>query len=147
MATGTGTGRGWRRQDAAAVIFSGIPKDPHFSCIQASNHMTGPDEALAMRARNGDRSALQLLQERHHETAFWFSYRLLGSRADAQDAAQDMGFPYAVITRMEADGSAWFGAKISRSIEVVADRLGKSSEHAMIWDVLQKGYKREFPCS
>ena len=52
--------------------------------------MTGTDEALAARARNGDRPALQLLLERHHETAFRFSYRLLGSRADAQDVAQDI---------------------------------------------------------
>ena len=52
--------------------------------------MTGTDEALAARARSGDRSALQLLLERHHETAFRFSYRLLGSRADAQDVAQDI---------------------------------------------------------
>lgn len=52
--------------------------------------MIGTDEILAARARNGDRPALQLLLERHHETAFRFSYRLLGSRADAQDVAQDI---------------------------------------------------------
>lgn len=52
--------------------------------------MTGTDEALAARARNGDRTALQRLLERHHETAFRFSYRLLGSRADAQDVAQEI---------------------------------------------------------
>lgn len=52
--------------------------------------MTGTDEALAARARQGDRPALQQLLERHHETAFRFCYRLLGSRADAQDVAQDI---------------------------------------------------------
>jgi len=50
--------------------------------------MNGTDEALAAMARNGSRPALQHLLERHHETAFRFSYRLLGSRADAQDMAQ-----------------------------------------------------------
>jgi RNA polymerase sigma-70 factor (ECF subfamily) len=52
--------------------------------------MTGTDEALAARASTGDRPALQLLLERYHDTAFRFSYRLLGSRADAQDVAQDI---------------------------------------------------------
>ena len=52
--------------------------------------MSGTDEALAAMARSGDRPALQRLLERHHDTAFRFSYRLLGSRADAQDVAQEV---------------------------------------------------------
>jgi len=52
--------------------------------------MTGTDEVLAVNARNGDKEALQRLLDRHHETAFRFSYRLLGSRADAQDVAQEI---------------------------------------------------------
>ena len=52
--------------------------------------MSGTDEALAAKARSGDRQALQRLLERHHDTAFRFSYRLLGSRADAQDVAQEV---------------------------------------------------------
>ena len=50
--------------------------------------MSGTDEALAAKARSGDRPALQRLLERHHDTAYRFSYRLLGSKADAQDVAQ-----------------------------------------------------------
>ena len=52
--------------------------------------MSGTDEALAAKARSGDRQALQRLLERHHDTAFRFSYRLLGSNADAQDVAQEV---------------------------------------------------------
>lgn len=52
--------------------------------------MSGTDETLAHRAGAGDRPALQRLLERHHDTAFRFSYRLLGSRADAQDVAQEV---------------------------------------------------------
>ncbi len=48
------------------------------------------DEALAAKARSGDRPALLRLLERHHDTAFRFSYRLLGSRTDAQDVAQEV---------------------------------------------------------
>ena len=57
-----------------------------------------------------------------------------------------MGFLYAVITKLEADGTACFGANISQPIEVAADLLGKSSKQATSWDVLQNGYKKEFPC-
>ena len=52
--------------------------------------MSGTDEQLAQRAGRGDRPALQRLLERQHDTAFRFSYRLLGSRADAQDVAQEV---------------------------------------------------------
>jgi RNA polymerase sigma-70 factor (ECF subfamily) len=52
--------------------------------------MSETDEQLAQRAGRGDRPALQRLLERHHDTAFRFSYRLLGSRADAQDVAQEV---------------------------------------------------------
>jgi len=52
--------------------------------------MSGMDETLARQAGAGDRPALQRLLERHHDTAFRFSYRLLGSRADAQDVAQEV---------------------------------------------------------
>ena len=52
--------------------------------------MNETDEALARKAGKGDRPALQRLLERHHDTAFRFSYRLLGSRADAQDVAQEV---------------------------------------------------------
>lgn len=52
--------------------------------------MSGLDETLAREAGTGDRPALQRLLERHHDTAFRFSYRLLGSRADAQDVAQEV---------------------------------------------------------
>jgi RNA polymerase sigma-70 factor (ECF subfamily) len=48
------------------------------------------DEDLAFRARDGDRKALQLLLERHYATAYRLSYRLVGSRADAEDVAQDV---------------------------------------------------------
>jgi RNA polymerase sigma-70 factor, ECF subfamily len=76
--------------DDPAKIFSLTSKIPPSSRVQASDHMTGTDEALAARARQGDSAALQRLLERHHETAFRFSYRLLGSRAVAQDVAQEI---------------------------------------------------------
>ena len=52
--------------------------------------MRATDEALAAQASKGDKSALQNLLERHYETAFRFAYRMLGSRPDAQDVAQDV---------------------------------------------------------
>ncbi len=83
-------------------------------------------------------------------TALNETYRagFASSSPDAREAkGYCMGFLYAVITEMEADGSACFGASISRPIEVAAVFLGKSSEHVTSWDALQKGNEKEFPCS
>ena len=67
--------------------------------------------------------------------------------SEAREAkAYCMGFLYAVITGMEAEGSACFGANISRPIEVAADLLGDAPKYATSWDVLRKGYKKAFPC-
>lgn len=52
--------------------------------------MSGTDEKLAKLAGQGDRQSLRRLLERHHATAFRFSYRLLGSRADAEDVTQEV---------------------------------------------------------
>jgi RNA polymerase sigma-70 factor (ECF subfamily) len=47
------------------------------------------DECLLGRARRGDEAALVALYERHHAVVFRFAYRLLGSRASAEDVVHD----------------------------------------------------------
>jgi RNA polymerase sigma-70 factor (ECF subfamily) len=49
----------------------------------------GPDEELARAAQAGDRSALGQLLERHQESVFAMTCRILHNRADALDAAQE----------------------------------------------------------
>ena len=48
-----------------------------------------PDEALAARARAGDRSAFGDLVRRHQDGVFRFVSRMLGSRDEAMDLTQD----------------------------------------------------------
>ena len=48
------------------------------------------DERLALSAANGDREAFGVLLERHYGLVFGVAVRLLGSRAEAEDLAQDV---------------------------------------------------------
>ena len=47
------------------------------------------DEQLARQAQKGDRAALETLLERHQNTVFTMTYRILNDREDALDAAQE----------------------------------------------------------
>lgn len=52
--------------------------------------MDTPDETLALAASEGDRAAFSVLLGRHYDRIFGLCWRLTGSRADAQDLAQDI---------------------------------------------------------
>ena len=52
--------------------------------------METPDETLAFAAASGDRDAFAGLLARNYDRIFALSYRLIGSRADAQDLTQDI---------------------------------------------------------
>lgn len=49
-----------------------------------------PDQALVDRARDGDQDAYRLLVERYQRQVIGLAWGLLGNRADAEDAAQDI---------------------------------------------------------
>jgi RNA polymerase sigma-70 factor (ECF subfamily) len=52
--------------------------------------MQTPDEALASAAATGDRDAFAALLGRHYDRIFALSFRLTGSRAEAEDLTQDI---------------------------------------------------------
>ncbi|MFQ6773620.1 RNA polymerase sigma factor [Cereibacter sphaeroides] len=52
--------------------------------------METSDERLAGAAAEGDRGAFALLVERHYDRIFGLSWRLTGSRTEAEDLAQDI---------------------------------------------------------
>ena len=52
--------------------------------------METPDETLAEAAARGDRAAFGVLLARHYDRVFALAFRLTGSRADAEDLAQDI---------------------------------------------------------
>ena len=72
--------------------------------------MDTPDETLAQAVRSGDRAALGVLIGRHYDRVFGLAWRLTGSRADAQDLAQDVcaALPVKLTAwRGEARFSTW----------------------------------------
>ncbi len=52
-------------------------------------HELDPDQALVTRAQGGDEAALEEIMGRYRGPVFAFAYRLLGSHAAAEDAAQN----------------------------------------------------------
>lgn len=52
--------------------------------------MDTPDETLAEAAAHGDRAAFSVLLARHYDRIFALAFRLTGSRADAEDLAQEI---------------------------------------------------------
>lgn len=52
--------------------------------------METPDETLALAAAGGDRAAFAALVGRHYDRLVGFAWRLTGSRAEAEDLAQDI---------------------------------------------------------
>lgn len=72
--------------------------------------METPDEALAAAAALGDRDAFAALLSRHYDRVFGLSFRLTGSRADAEDLTQDIcvGLPAKLASyRREARFTTW----------------------------------------
>jgi RNA polymerase sigma-70 factor (ECF subfamily) len=52
--------------------------------------METADETLAFAARSGDRAAFGILIARHYDRVFRLAWRLGGSKADAEDLAQEI---------------------------------------------------------
>jgi RNA polymerase sigma-70 factor, ECF subfamily len=57
--------------------------------------MSASDLDLVRLAQDGDRAAFRLLLERHYGLLYRVAYRFLGSRAEAEDAAQEMAMTLA----------------------------------------------------
>jgi RNA polymerase sigma-70 factor (ECF subfamily) len=63
------------------------------------------DTVLISRCLAGDQEAFRPLVQRHQRIAFSVAYRMLGSRADAEDATQQAFVDaYAAIERFQSDG-------------------------------------------
>lgn len=66
----------------------------HGRCVTRPAHQRGspgsmPDAEFVARARSGDRAAQEALVARHYDDCSRYALRLLGERADAEDAVQE----------------------------------------------------------
>lgn len=57
---------------------------------ESAERMGVDDSDLAARARGGDQKAFKGLLERHYDLMYRVAYRFLGSRAEAEDVAQEV---------------------------------------------------------
>ncbi len=91
--------------------------------------MRDSDEDLMLRAGAGDRVACERLVERHLARVVGFAQRMLGSRNDAEDTAQDVFLRVWAAAPRWRHGTARFGTWLHRvAMNACLDRLAKKRE-------------------
>jgi RNA polymerase sigma-70 factor (ECF subfamily) len=90
------------------------------------------DEDLAVAAARGDGAAFRRLLERHYDRVYRLAYRFLGSRAEAEDAAQDICL--ALASRLRSFGgrsrfSTWLYAVALNACRDRARRRASALRH------------------
>lgn len=97
-----------------------------------------PDDAgsLVARARDGDREAFAALVAAHYDTIFRVAYKWSGSRADAEDVAQEVCVKLATALR-SFDGRSAFGSWLYRiTLNAVRDLQRSQGRHRRRSDAL-----------
>ena len=111
--------------------------------------MKTSDEALALAALQGDRDAFARLLERHYDRIFRLSFRLTGSRADAEDLTQDICANLANKLRgfrNEARFTTWLYRVV---VNAVHDRRRRATSYAKasdgwgVWEENRQAVSRE----
>jgi RNA polymerase sigma-70 factor (ECF subfamily) len=102
-----------------------------------SQALQPPDPELVARARAGDEDAFARLVRRHHAAIHGLCVSMLGSPADADDAAQD-AFLKAYRSLSKFRGDSTFGSWLYRvAANVCLDRLRKRKrERSDSWEAL-----------
>lgn len=89
--------------------------------------MTWDDGDLALRAAGGDAAAFRHLLEQHYALIFRVAYRFLGSRAEAEDLAQDVAIGLAAKIR-QFRGTSRFSTWLYRVVvNACRDRVRKEA--------------------
>jgi RNA polymerase sigma-70 factor, ECF subfamily len=85
------------------------------------------DEDLASAAAQGDGAAFRRLLERHYDRVYRVAYRFLGSRAEAEDAAQDICLALAGKVRSFGGRSRFSTWLYAVAINACRDRARKKA--------------------
>ena len=89
------------------------------------------DMDLVGRARNGDRDAFGELVERHYDFVHGVAWRWCGSRADAEDVAQDVCVRLAKAIKGYKGGGAFTTWLYAVTLNAVRDSKRKSTRDAV----------------
>lgn len=98
--------------------------------------MDTPDETLAEAAAGGDRAAFAVLLGRHYDRIFALAFRLTGSRADAEDMAQEIcaALPAKLARwRAEARFTTWLYRVVVNATHDLRRRQAVRSRAAAGW--------------
>lgn len=106
-------------------------------------------EALAKRARMGDRAAFECLLDGHYDMMYRVAYRFTGSREDAEDIAQDVccALPDKLMAfRGESKFTTWLYRVIVNACRDMQKKRGNQSDLAkryVDFDALQRAESAE----
>lgn len=92
--------------------------------------MNTSDTELALAAAGGDAKAFALLLERSYERLFGLCFRLLGSRADAEDLCQDICAALPSKLKRFEGGSAFSTWLYRVAVNAAHDRRRRAASHA-----------------
>ncbi|MGP3698309.1 RNA polymerase sigma factor [Rhodobacter sp. NSM] len=112
--------------------------------------MDGSDDTLAMAAAKGDREAFSALVERHYDRIFGLSWRLTGSRTEAEDLAQDIcaGLPMKLRGwRGEARFTTWLYRVVVNAAHDLRRRQSARSRAALGWGDWELARQDEIGCA
>ncbi len=97
-----------------------------------------PDLELVRRIGRGDRAACTLFVDRHLDRVHRLAWRLLGDRADAEEATQDVFLKVWEQAARWRPGAAKFSTWLYRvTTNLCYDRLRRRREHVPIEDVMR----------
>lgn len=99
-----------------------------------------PDLALVRRIGRGDHAACAQFVDRYLDRVFRLAWRLLGDRADAEEATQDVFLKVWEQAARWRPGAAKFSTWLYRvTTNLCYDRLRRHREHVPIEDVMSDG--------
>ena len=98
--------------------------------------MEPSDEMLVAKAANGDGEAFRCLLQRHYASIFRIGFRVLGSREDAEDLAQDIcaGLPKKLASfKRQARFSTWLHQIVINAARDLIRRNQSARRKAVGW--------------
>ncbi len=108
--------------------------------------MRRSDEYLVNAVAAGDRAAFSCLLERHYDRIHGLAYRILGSRADAEDLAQDVAIALpAKLRSFRGDSrfTTWLHRVVVNASRDVMRRQASRSRAASGWGDMERGRRAE----
>ncbi len=123
-----------------SVVDDAEPDVAPLPALHERERMTPTDDEIVQRVRGGDAGAYRLLLERHYPKALRFGMRMLGNRADAEEAVQDaFTRAYRSLERYETRGrfESWLMQILVNRCRTAGARRDRRDRTFVSFDVVE----------